>query len=626
MATARPRRRLAAIAVLAAAVVLASGTLAITHRWSNAPSCPAVARHPEWSVARRWDEALLDAIRRALPNPPVHARNLFHASVAMWDAWAAYDPTAAGYIEHEKAQASDVLAARNEAISYAAFRVLTARYIKAVGGDQSLSEFDDVMDSLCYPIDVTTMEGSSPAAVGNRIAAAVLAYGRTDGSNEAGGYSSPDYRTVNPPLVVAKSGTTMADPNRWQPLQIEHMISQNGIPVVNGVQQAVGPHWGHIKSFAMPDGGPAGVPIDPGPPPRLGDPGTDQAFKDQVVEVIRDSSLLDPTAGDTIDISPGTRGANSLGSNDGHGHPVNPATGRPYPGDVVNLGDFARVVAEFWADGPKSETPPGHWNVLANLVSDALSPDLRIGGAGPAVDRLQWDVKLYLALNGAVHDAAIAAWGLKGAYDGTRPISMIRYMGGLGQSSDPNGPSYNREGLPLVPGLIEVITRQTTAPGQRHAALAGHEGEIAIRAWAGNPKDPRTQIGGVRWILAADWVPYQLPTFVTPAFQGYISGHSTFSRAGAEVLTGFTGSEYFPGGIGGYTIKAGSLKFEAGPTTDIRLEWATYYDASDQAGQSRLYGGIHVQADDFTGRRIGSECGTAAWAKAQRYFSGQADG
>ena len=98
---------------------------------------------------------------------------------------------------------------------------------------------------------------------------------------------------------------------------------------------------------------------------------------------------------------------------------------------------------------------------------------------------------------------------------------------------------------------------------------------------------------------------------MTPAFQGYISGHSTFSRAAAEVLTGFTGSEYFPGGISGYTIKAGSLKFEQGPTTDIRLEWATYYDASDQAGQSRLYGGIHIQADDFTGRTIGSECGKA---------------
>ena len=615
---------MAVAGTLVGAALILGGLVVVVRPWEQEPNCPPIADHPEWSVARRWDEALLDAVRRALPNPPVHARNLFHTSVAMWDAWAAYDKTASGYIVREKDRASNVTAARNEVISYAAFRVLTSRFIKAVGASESLSEFDEVMDSLCYPINATTTDGTSPAAVGNRIAEAVIAYGLADGSNQAGGYASPGYKPVNAPLVVNNSGTTMADPNRWQPLQIEHMISQNGIPVVNGVQQAVGPHWGHVKSFGLPDAGSGGVPIDPGPPPRLGDSASDRAFKDQVVEVIRDSSLLDPTEGQTIDISPGARGGNALGSNDGHGHPVNPATGQPYPPDVVNEGDFARVMAEFWADGPKSETPPGHWNVLANLVSDELSPNLRIGGTEPAVDRLQWDVKLYLALNGAVHDAAIAAWGLKGDYDGTRPISMIRYMGGLGQSSDPALPAYDKQGLPLVSDLIELITKETTAPGQRHAALAGHEGEIAIWAWAGNPADPKTQIGGVKWILAVDWIPYQLPTFVTPAFQGYISGHSTFSRAAAEVLTGFTGSEFFPGGISGYTIEAGSLKFEKGPTTDIRLEWATYYDAADQAGQSRLYGGIHVEADDFTGRKIGSECGTAAWALAQRYYAGQA--
>ncbi len=199
---------------------------------------------------------------------------------------------------------------------------------------------------------------------------------------------------------------------------------------------------------------------------------------------------------------------------------------------------------------------------------------------------------------------------------------MIRYMGSLGQSSDPNGPSYDREGLPLVPGLIEVVTTETTAPGGRHAALAGHEGEIAVRSWAGNPADPKTEVGGVRWILATRWVPYQLSTFVTPSFPGYASGHSAFSRAGAEVLTAITGNEYFPGGVSGYTIKAGSLKFEKGPSTDIRLEWATYYDASDQAGQSRLWGGIHIQADDFNGRIVGSQCGKAAWARAEQYFAG----
>jgi hypothetical protein len=200
---------------------------------------------------------------------------------------------------------------------------------------------------------------------------------------------------------------------------------------------------------------------------------------------------------------------------------------------------------------------------------------------------------------------------------------MIRYLGGLGQSSDPSGPSYNREGLPLVAGLIEVITNETTAPGQRHAALAGHEGQIAVKSWLGNPKDPKTQTGGVGWILAANWVPYQASTFVTPSFSAYFSGHSTFSRAAAEVVPAFTGSQYFPGGLAQYTVKQGSLKFEAGPTADVTLQWATYFDAADQAGLSRLYGGIHITADDLNGRLAGSQCGKAAWMLAQRYYAGK---
>ncbi len=616
----RSRRVGLGVAVLVGVVV--AGALLVPRILPQTPACPAPAEHPEWSVARRWDEALLDAIRRALPNPPVHARNLFHASVAMWDAWAAYDDTASGYVVTEKAHAPDVARARNEAISYAAYRLLTSRFIKAVGAQESLAEFDDVMTSLCYPLTVTTTEGATPAALGNRIAAAVTQFGLKDGSRQADGYQTPDYKAVNAALVVNKSGTVMVDPNRWQPLQLEKMISQNGIPVTNGTQLAVGPFWGHVTPFAIPAGGEPGVPIDPGPQPRLGDSATDQAFKDQIVEVIRDSSLLDPSLDTLVDISPASRGANPLGTNAGAGHAVNAVTGKPYAPELVKQGDFSRALTEFWADGPKSETPPGHWNVISNAASDALAPNLKVGGIGPALDRLQWDVKLYLALNGAVHDAAVAAWGLKGHYDGARPISMIRYMGGLGQSSDSTLASYDKAGLPLVPDLIEVVTRATTGAGGRHAGLKGHEGEIAIRAWQGNPADPRTGQGGVGWILAVDWVPYQLPTFVTPAFQGYISGHSTFSRAAAEVLVGMTGSEWFPGGLSEWLVKAGELKVEVGPSRDVVLQWGTYYDAADQAGQSRLFGGIHVQADDFTGRMIGSTCGKAAWALAQRYYAG----
>ena len=620
------RARLGVAAALAALIVVGSAVLGATHPWETAPGpppCPPSAYQATQSVARRWDEALLDAIRRSLPNPPVHARNLFHASVAMWDGWAAYDSTASGYIFKEKPHVDrcDVAAARNEAISYAAYRVLTARFIKAVGADKSLSEFADLMDALAYPTATTTTDGDTPAAVGNRIAKAVLDYGSSDGSNEANGYAAIDYKPINPPLVVALPEITVVDPNRWQPLQVEYLVSQNGVVLPSGVQQAVGPHWGHVTSFAIPAGGALGVPFDPGPPPRLGDPATDALFKTQALEVIRDSSLLDTARDDMIDISPAVLGDNAIGSNGGPGHAINPVTGNPYAPDMVRAGDFYRTIAEFWADGPNSETPPGHWNVLANAVSDALAPNLRIGGTGPVVDRLQWDVKLYLALNGAVHDAAIAAWGLKGRYDGNRPISMIRYMASLGQSTDPKLAPYHREGLPLVPGLVEVITKEKTATGGPMVALKGNEGKIAVRAWDRNSPGPSASHAA--WILGTTWMPYQLSTFVTPSFQGYISGHSTFSRAAAEVMTGITGSEFFPGGLSEWIVKAGSFRITAGPSADVTLEWATYYDAADQAGQSRLFGGIHVQADDFTGRILGSTCGKDAWALAQRYYTGR---
>ena len=123
-------------------------------------------------------------------------------------------------------------------------------------------------------------------------------------------------------------------------------------------------------------------------------------------------------------------------------------------------------------------------------------------------------------------------------------------------------------------------------------------------------------------MLATAWLPYQLPSFVTPSFPGFVSGHSTFSRSAAEVMTAFTGSSFFPGGLARYKVEKGGLAFEKGPTTDVDLEWATYYDAADQAGQSRLFGGIHIRADDFMGRRIGSMCGRAAWTLVTQYYAG----
>jgi hypothetical protein len=574
-----------------------------------------------WSVARHWNEALLDAIRTDTPRPTVHARNLFHLAAAMWDAWRAFGGGGTAWLTDETHASTDPARDRDAAISFAAYRVLTARFVSGPAAVATQAALRAKMIALGYDPDYAVATGHGPAAVGNRIGTAMVAWGLTDGANEAGNYADPSYAAVNAPLAVAQPGTVMADPNRWQPLALDVIVTQNGIPLPGGVQGVIGVRWDQVTPFALvrPPGG--GLYLDPGPPPQLGGAG-DAGYKDGARAVLQFSSQLHPFDGAAIDISPGAFGNNPLGTNAGTGHAVNPATGQPYAPNVVARGDFLRVLAEFWADGPHSETPPGHWHVIANDVSDRLATH-RIGGSGPDLDRLEWDVKLYLALGGATHDAAIVAWGLKKQYDSARPISMIRYMGGRGQSSDPLGPSYDPAGLPLVPGLIEVITPATTASGQRHEALAGHEGEIAVYAYPGPPATAGEGPFGARWIRAVSWVPYQKPTFVTPAFPGFVSGHSTFSRAAAEVMTRFTGSAFFPGGLMEFRARAHQyLTFEPGPETDVVLQWGTYYDAADQAGLSRIPGGIHVPADDFTGRVLGSQIGVGAYDRATALYAG----
>ena len=143
--------------------------------------------------------------------------------------------------------------------------------------------------------------------------------------------------------------------------------------------------------------------------------------------------------------------------------------------------------------------------------------------------------------------------------------------------------------------------------------------KLKIRAWMGPDyiDNPDVDEAGVGWILAEDWWPYQRPSFVTPPFAGYVSGHSTFSRAAAEILTAITGDDYFPGGMGEFTAPANDfLVFEEGPSQDIVLQWATYRDASDQCSLSRIWGGIHPPCDDLPGRRIGIEVAEHALNRA----------
>ncbi|MEV0380480.1 vanadium-dependent haloperoxidase [Nonomuraea sp. NPDC050643] len=177
---------------------------------------------------------------------------------------------------------------------------------------------------------------------------------------------------------------------------------------------------------------------------------------------------------------------------------------------------------------------------------------------------LDKDVKMFFALANSVMDAGIASWEVKRDRDSARPITAIRFL-------------YKGQQIPT---------------------------------WGGRVVD------------GASWVPYQVPTFPTPPFGEYVSGHSTFSAAAAEVLKRFTGADAFGGQA---LIAKGSSLVEPGvtPAQDVTLSWSTFSAAADEAGLSRRYGGIHFRLGDLQGRALGRAVGGAAWERAKDYWSGR---
>lgn len=309
----------------------------------------------------------------------------------------------------------------------------------------------------------------------------------------------------------------------------------------------------------------------------------------------------------------------------GPGHTLNPYTGQPYATQKVKCGDYARVVAEFWADGPDSETPPGHWFTLLNYVYDHPLTTRNVEGVAPMNNKTRWEIYGYLLMGAAMHDVAISTWAQKGYYDYIRPVSALRYMADQGQSSDPDLPNYNPRGIPLVDGYIELV-KPTDAMAVDSPELVN---KIKVRAWRGHTYIDSAAIdtAGVGWILMENWWPYQRPSFVTPPFAGYISGHSTFSSAAADILEILTGSAFFPGGMGEWDVEKNEfLVFEEGSSESMKLQWATYKDAASQSGLSRIWGGIHPPFDDMPGRHLGQEIGLGVFQKARDFLMLDRDG
>ncbi|MDG1222340.1 MAG: T9SS type A sorting domain-containing protein [Polaribacter sp.] len=615
------------------------------------------------SIAREWNEQLLEAIRKDFARPTVHARNLFHSSVLMYDAWAIFNNTAQPiflgttfgdyYTEYAPlAIPIDKNEASKEIMSYAVFRLLMHRFANSPNAMETLASLETFFASLGYDKNNTSLDYSdgSYAALGNYMASKMISFGFQDGANEENAYENQFYEPVNNPLALELYENNDAiDPNRWQPLAFDVFIDQSGNPFPLNTPDFLSPEWGEVTPFALQS---ADLEIlnndfdsfvynNPGAPAYIqesNENGIEDPYKWHFSLVISWSAQLDPTDDEIINISPNTIGNVAMsdfpstfdeyknfynfenGGDIGVGHQKNPITDEAYEDNFVKRADYARVLAEFWADGPDSETPPGHWFTILNYVSDHPLSKKTFGNSSRALQALEWDVKSYLTLSGAMHDVAINIWGVKGYYDYIRPVSAIRYMASKGQSSDMMLPNYDPHGLPLIEDLIAVITEGDALAGSNNQ----HLGKIKVKSWKGPDfiNDPEMDIAGVDWILGTRWWPYQRPSFVTPPFAGYLSGHSAFSRAASEVLTLITNDAFFPGGIGVFDVAQNDfLVFEQGPTESFSLQWATYRDASDQTSLSRIWGGIHPPIDDIRGRIIGDKIGKEAFNFASTFFS-----
>lgn len=616
------------------------------------------------SIAKQWNEELLHAIRNSRARPTVHARNLYHWSVVAYDARAAYHPNVKPFMLGDTLhgvfipfkgvpEPENIQKAQREAISYASYRLMLHRYKVSPKYSRIKRDLNRKMRSLGYKLNdtATTYWDGDPAHLGNYIAQQMIQYGLQDGAHEASNYSNKHYVPLNDTLNITNTGTPgLRRPNHWQPLQITKRKDQAGNPI-KSTQTALSPEWGDVDPFALVDshyvvktrdrtGAKYKVWLDPGPPPYLdtSNPGCIKSqYKWNFCMVSVWQSHLDPADTTTWNISPGNLGNlqsypknfknydsfynffKGGGPGLGKGYDTNPVTGQPYQKQMVKRADYTRILAEYWADGIASETPPGHWFAIYNHVEVKPGFDNKWKGK-KRLGELAYDLRSYLALGGAVHDAAVSAWSVKGWYDYVRPVSAIRNMAKQGQCTDPNKRNYDPDGIPLIKDYIEVIQPGDPLAGPNNKNV----GEIKLYTWKGpdSVKNVNTDTAGVGWILAGNWWPYQKPSFVTPPFPGYVSGHSTFSQAAAKVMAKSTGSPYFPGGKSDFLFKKNEfLTHENGPTEDVVLEYATYKDAADYTALSRIWGGIHPPADDINGRIMGQKVGKYAFNKADSLFS-----
>lgn len=305
------------------------------------------------TVVTAWDAVALQAIRDTHPGPPMVARALAIVHTSMYDAWAAYDKKASG------TQLGDHLRRpKNERTDANKKKAISYAAYRALVDlyPSEKDKFDAKLTALGYDPANNSTDTSTPEGIGNVAAKAVIDFRHKDGSNQLGDLHPGAYSDYTGYAPV-NTPDQINDPGRWQPLRTS---DGHGGTVV---QKYIAPHWGNVKGFAIKSWNQF----------RLGPPvAVDTAeYRTQAQQVVEYQQHLD---------------------------------------------DREKVIAEYWADGPSSELPPGHWALFAKFVSDRDN------------HTMDQDVKMLFAMTNAVLDASIVSWGTKRQYDYVRPVTAINYL------------------------------------------------------------------------------------------------------------------------------------------------------------------------------------------------------
>ena len=304
------------------------------------------------TVVTQWNEAALEAIRVTHPGPPVVARALAITHTCIYDAWAAYNKKAKG-----TRYGNSLHRPSSESTDANKEKAISyaARQCLSDLFPSETGSFNSLMTSLGYDPSDNTTNLKSPAGVGNVAAKAVLNFRHHDGSNQLGDLNPgayTDYTGYNP----VNTPTQINDPNHWQPLQVGA-----------NVQKFIAPHWGKVTPYALKFGSQF----------RNKLPKPANFFKEPARYALQAKQILEYSA---------------------------------------HLTDEKKVIAEYWADGPSSELPPGHWTLFAEFVSERDHH---------SIDQ---DVKMFFAMTNAVFDASIASWDAKRYFDYVRPVTAIHYL------------------------------------------------------------------------------------------------------------------------------------------------------------------------------------------------------